>query len=114
VSLKSWWRDILKLVGGSLLLVVACLAIYLAWLWWDMRQLRVFCGEVKAGMPLAEFLQVADRHGIDRRWLKGDGMFDKSSGLWYFYVPSTASVGSNVCAIGHNKVSVVSAVVEMD
>lgn len=114
MTVMSFARSFLKLFLGIVLFFVALMALYLMWLWWDMRQLRAFCDDVRPGMPVRELVQVADRHGIQTHWLKGEGAADKENGLWYFYVPSTASVGSNVCAISHNRETVVSATVKID
>ena len=90
------------------------LLVYLAWYWWDMRQLRAFCADIHVGTPVAQVQQIADRHGISKRWLNGDGAFNDKTGQWSFYVPSAASVGANVFAIHHDKLTVVSAIVEID
>ena len=93
---------------------MAFFLVYLVWYWWDMRQLRAFCEDVRAGTPVSQLPQIAGRHGISRRWLKGNGAFNEKANQWSYYVPSTASAGANVCAIRHNKVTVISAIVEID
>ena len=88
--------------------------IYLAYYWWDMRQLTAFCGDVKAGTPVSQLSQIANRHGIRSSWLKGDGVFDEEANRWTLYVPAASSVGANVCAIHHNKETVISTEIEID
>lgn len=88
--------------------------LYAVWYWWDMRQLRQFCEEIRPGTPVGQLAQIAGRHGIDTRRLKGDGAAGQDGRHWTFYIPSTASVGSNVCAISHDKATVISATIEFD
>lgn len=106
-----------RVVGITLRMATAFIAfmlVYLVWLWWDMGQLRTFCENVRAGTPVSQLPQIADRHGVNRKWLKGDGAFNERTNQWSYYVPSTASVGANVCAIRHNKVTVISTIVQID
>lgn len=93
---------------------MAIFTLYLVYYWWDMRQLRLFCDDVKAGTPIIRLSQIAEHHGINSKWIKGDGAYNEKENYWSFYVPSAASVGSNVCAIKHNKVTVISSVIEID
>jgi hypothetical protein len=57
--------------------LVAIFLTYLAYYWWDMRQLMAFCDDVRVGMPVAELERIAGRHGVDRRWLNGNGVFQE-------------------------------------
>lgn len=94
--------------------VAAVFLMYVVWYNWDMHKLRAFCSAAKPGLSLAALPEISDKYGISRRWLAHQGAFDQETGLWSLYVPSTASVGANVCAIHHNKLVVVSAVIEID
>lgn len=108
--MKSFAFIIIK----SVFFLIAILLIYLVYYWWDMGRLRAFCDDIKIGTAVTKLPQIADNHGINPRWVKGDGMFSKVTSEWSFYVPSAASVGANVCAIHHNKSTVISAVIEID
>lgn len=88
--------------------------LYPIYYWWDMRNLRSFCDAVKVGTPVTALAQIAEHHSISSNWLRGDGVFNEREKYWSIYVPSTASVGSNVCAIRHDKMKVISAIIEID
>lgn len=107
-------RTVARIALRIAIFFIAFLLVYLAWYWWDMRQLRAFCEEVRVGTPVSQLPQIADRYGINRKWLKSNGVFNEKTNQWSFYVPSTASVGANVCAIRHNKETVISTIVEID
>ena len=108
--MKAFAKILLKLAAGWFVIFI----IYLAYYWWDMRQLRSFCDAIRVGTPVNALQQIADHHRISIRWLKGDGAFNERTNTWTYYVPSTASVGANVCAIHHDKVTVISAEIEID
>lgn len=88
--------------------------MYTVWYAWEMHNLEVFCSDVKSGTALTALPEMAEKHGISPRWLTHQGAFNKNDGLWSLYVPSSASVGANVCAIRHNKSEVVSATIQID
>jgi len=108
--MKSVAIKLIKAIG----FLLAAFLIYLAYYWWDMRQLKSFCDDVKAGTPVSELRQIAEQHGINLRWINGDGILNQDKTEWSYYVPSTASAGANVCAIHHNKSTVISSVIEID
>jgi hypothetical protein len=108
--MRSFATSILKLAAA----LAGLFLLYCAWYVWDMHQLRAFCEEIRPGTPVAELPRIAGRHGVDARWLQKDGAFSESMHMWVFYVPSTASVGSNVCVINHDKSHVIGATVEYD
>lgn len=114
MSLRAVAKSVARIALRIAAFFIAFLLVYLAWYWWDMRQLRAFCEDVHAGTPVSQLPQIADRHGVNRKWLKGNGAFNEMANQWGYYVPSTASAGANVCAIRHNKVTVISAIVEID
>lgn len=114
MPLRAVTRFVSRIALRLSTLFIAFLLVYLAWYWWDMKQLQAFCEEVHTGTPVSRLLPIADRYGISKKWLKGDGEFNDKTNQWSFYVPSAASAGSNVCAIHHDKVTVISAIVEID
>lgn len=101
---------LLKIAGTLGLFFV----LYLGYYWWDMRNLRAFCDEVKTDMPVTALPQLAEHHNLNSRYVTGDGVFREEKRFWSYYVPSNASVGSNVCANRHDKVKVISAELQYD
>lgn len=112
--LRSAIRSLVRIALRIAAVFITLFLLYLVWYWWDMRQLRAFCDAVHVGIPVSQLQQIADRQGISKKWLKGDGAFNAETQQWSFYVPSAASVGANVCAIRHDKVTVISANIEND
>jgi hypothetical protein len=92
----------------------AIFILYLAYFWWDMGHLRAFCAELRPGTPISQLYSIAQKHGVNTYLLKGDGAYSERTGQWTHYIPATSSVGANVCAIHHNKVTVISAEIEID
>lgn len=107
-ALQSILNSIVKIVGYLGLFFI----LYLAYFWWDVKQLRSFCDDTKVGTPVTVLPQIAEHHNIDSKWIKGDGAFNEKQSYWSYYIPSTASVGDIVCTIRHDKNKIISA--EMD
>jgi hypothetical protein len=55
--MKSVALKLIKAIG----FLLAAYLIYLAYYWWDMRQLMSFCDDVKAGTPVS-VSQIASAH----------------------------------------------------
>jgi hypothetical protein len=104
---------ILKKIGGWLLRAsiafVLCFVVFIAfysgWVWWDLRQLRAFCAEVKIGARMETLPALADRHGINRRWI--DRRVQQNDGVATI-VPATSTMGDVRCVIHSDEKTVLS------
>lgn len=103
----------LKKLGNWLLhasiFLILCLAalagIYSGWVWWDLKQLRGFCGEVKNGAGIDILPALADNHGIDRRWIDRRVTLKHGSAI---IVPAASTMGDVRCTIHHDGKAVLS------
>ena len=99
----------MKGIGKLLLVVFLLIFLFGGWVLWDIHRVRSFCAEVQPGMPISVLLQIADKHGIGKRWIVLPGVFDERENNWFIAVPAISSMGDVVCAIHHDKVNVLSA-----
>lgn len=93
-------------------LLVALLFAYIGWIFWDVHQLRLFCDALPAATPVLHLPEIAQRHGINPRWVQRDGVYVEGDGVWFIAVPAASTMGDTVCAIRHDKVQVLSAVLK--
>jgi hypothetical protein len=114
VKLASSLTSLAKIILKALVCLALIFIAYLAYYWWNIAKLRAFCEELKPGTSVSELQRIGARHGINPSWLRGDSVFDAASKQWRYYVPATSSVGANVCAIRHDKATVISAEIEID
>ena len=93
-------RGILKSVCKILLGFAIWFGSYLAFLAWEIHKVSSFCADVRPGMPISSLTNLAEKHGIDQRWIRG--FFDEKKGDWFIYVPISATMGERACSIRHD------------
>lgn len=105
--------DTLRKVATGLAKLAAVILLLLtiggAWTFWDVRRVRAFCADVQPGLLLSQLAPIAKRHWVGRGLIEKQGTFDEKTKDWVFFVPAPSTMGDVVCAIHHDKVSVVSA-----
>jgi hypothetical protein len=104
------WRTI-KAFGQVVGVLALLFGLVAGWAWWDMHQLRAFCREVRPGVPVSRLPEIAEDHGIERRWVDRHGIADEKAGDWFLPVPAASTMGEVVCAIHHDKTVVRSAAI---
>lgn len=100
---------VMRGIGKLAAAVLLAMLLIGGWTWWDMRRLRSFCEDIHTGMSLAMLPGIAEQHGIHRGCLERGGIYDERTRDWVLLVPAAFTMGDLVCAIHHDKVSVVSA-----
>lgn len=90
---------------------VALTFAYLAWTWWEQRELQAFCEAVRPGAPVTSLSALAEQHGFSRSWIER-GLNSKAGEVPTIYVPATTRLGELVCAIRHDGAVVTSTEVD--
>ena len=80
---------------------IVLILTYLAWTWWEQRELQAFCTAARPGAPVASLPDLAEKHGFSRSWIER-GLKAKTDGVPTIYVPATTRLGEVVCAIRHD------------
>ena len=103
-------RAVTKVLG---VLAVVCV-LYGAWAFWSIHKVKAFCGDVKPGIEVTSLPGIAARHGIEKHWLNGKGVFSASDNNWFVPVPAEAAMGDVSCDIRHDGKQVLSAQMQSD
>lgn len=103
--LKKIGRWLFRASIALMLCFVVFIAVYSGWVWWDIRQLRGFCGEIKIGTGMEILPVLADRHGINSRWI--NRRVKLTDGVATI-VPATSTMGDVRCVIHHDEKTVLS------
>lgn len=85
--------------------------LYLAWSWWEQRQLYAFCESLRPGTPVSTLSDLAEKRGFSRSWIER-GLNGKTEGAPAIHVPATTSLGTLVCEIRHDGTAVTAAKVD--
>lgn len=101
-------------ITKAIAFIITFFLVYLGYYKWDMGRLKAFCEDLQPGTPVSQLVRIAEQYGFSPSWFKTDGAFDQTANQWTLYIPSISSVGANVCAIKHNKVTVISTKIEID
>jgi hypothetical protein len=84
-------------LGAIALVLVAPLALYLAYNAWDRHRLRLFCDDIRAGLSTARIEEIASHHSIDERWIIDSDV--ESSGDRRIVVLASSEMGEMTCDI---------------
>ncbi len=103
--LKKIGRWLLRAGIAFVLCFVVFMAVYSGWVWWDLRQLRGFCGEVKVGTHVETLPALAQRHGINSRWINRHVKLENGVAT---IVPAASTMGDVRCVIHHDEKTVLS------
>ena len=106
VTMFRFLRKLLIAVLGVIVLTMAGYALYAQW---DKQRLSSFCAEARPGTPIGDLGKIAERHRVDTRWIIRGGTFDEATKTWRIFVPAPSTIGDMVCAIQHDRHSVISA-----
>lgn len=106
-ALKSFGKFLAALV----LVWVAMFGIYLAWMTWEVKHLRAFCHEVPVGAPMASLRPLAEKYGINPRWVV-EGIEETGQENRTVFVPAASTMGEVACAIHFGDHGVLSATIE--
>lgn len=103
--LKKIGRWLLRASIAFVLCFVVFTAVYSGWVWWDLRQLRSFCSEIKIGTGMENLPVLAERHGINSRWI--DRRVRLKDGVATI-VPAASTMGDVRCVIHHDEKTILS------
>jgi|SRR5215831_8285796 len=95
------WRVGRLVTAACVAVLVVPVAVYAAWAWWDVWKLERFCGEIQPGQSFSSLTALADKHHIDRRYIRA-GVADESTHSWFLPIPAPSTIGDTVCAIHYD------------
>jgi len=102
----------LKLIFKFIVAIAALfglmLCIYMGWAWWEMKQLKSFCSEVREGVPISSLPPLAEKYGFSPRWVKS-GIAETGKKNQIIFVPAASTFGEIACAIRYDESGVISA-----
>ncbi len=77
------------------------------WTWWEVRNVRGFCDEVKPGTLVITLSAIAEAHHLNARRVRSS-IFDNEKKSWFMFLPAAPTFGDVTCEIEHNKTVVLS------
>lgn len=99
---------ILKFIVAIAALFGLMFCIYFGWAWWEMKQLKSFCSEVREGVPISSLPPLAEKYGFSPRWVKS-GITETGKKNQITFVPAASTFGEIACAIRYDESGVISA-----
>ena len=104
-------RRPLKTLLAAVVAVALPIALYAAYVAWDMRRLQSFCDDIPVGTPIDRIAAIAIDHGIDPKGIIDARTFPEAARDQSMLVAAGSTMGEMSCDIQLDATRVISATV---
>ncbi len=118
MPVKNFLLGFLKKLAKATAVLGVVIAVYLFFLFRDIRKIEDFCNEMQPGLDVNEIHKIADKYDVGSQYVR-DPNYIKNGSLgfklqdkentWFFAVAAPMTIGEHACGVYHNNKVVLSA-----
>ncbi len=118
MPVKNFLLGFLKKLAKATAVLGVVIAVYLFFLFRDIRKIEDFCNEMQPGLDLHEVHKIANKYDVGSQYVRDpESVINGSLGIkikdkentWFFVVAAPMTIGEHACGVYHDHRIVLSA-----
>ena len=116
--MKQLFINVIKTIAKLGAILAVLVAIYLFFLYRDIKKVDDFCSEMEAGLDVNKVHTIAEKYDIGFSYVRNQNAVENKSlgtkiegkeNTWFFVVAAPMTIGEHACSVYHDNHVVLSA-----